>query len=163
MAYVSPMYMELNICFMHPEVQDLYGQNISYATAQSAGMDLRACFAEEEFSLAAGGRALVPAGIAVHPITSAETPVAGFIYSRSGLGAKKGIVVAQGVGVIDADYRGEVMIMLLNTTQEPYIIKRGERVAQLVYQPIVRPTVRIKDKLEVSARGSGGFGHTGRM
>ncbi len=157
------MQIELYVCFMHPEVQDLYGGAPAYATEQSAGMDLRACFVEESFCLEPGARALIPSGIAVQPVAYGGAQVAGFVYSRSGLGAKKGIVVAQGVGVIDADYRGEIMIMLLNTTTAPYIIKRGERVAQIVFQPIAKASVHVRDKLELSQRGHGGFGHTGKV
>ncbi len=156
---VSVAMQNLHLCFMRPEAESLYGDVPTYATAEAAGIDLRACFAEESYDLAPGQRVLVPSGVAVQPTIS---HVAGFVYSRSGLGAKHGIVVAQGVGVIDADYRGEIMIMLLNTSEQPYTITRGERVAQLVFQPILRPEVRICTQLEASSRGSGGFGHTGK-
>ncbi len=152
----------LHLCFMRPEAEKLYGGAPTYATPLSAGFDLRACFAEEAMTLAPIQRLLIPSGIAVAPDMSGEESIAGFVYSRSGLGAKHGIVVAQGVGVIDADYRGEIMIMLLNTSETPYTITRGERVAQLVFQPIARPIVHICAQLEPSSRGSGGFGHTGQ-
>ncbi len=148
---------------MRPDAQALYAPAPSYATEHAAGLDLRACFAEENLCLAPGARALIPSGIAVQPVTALGEEVAGFVYARSGLGAKHGITVAQGVGVIDSDYRGEIMIMLLNTSHNPYTIQRGERVAQLVYQPILRPRVCVCESLSSSSRGSGGFGHSGKL
>ena len=118
----------------------LYGDGLSYATSGSAGMDLRACWVEPQ----------VPG-------------VAGFIYSRSGLGAVKGLAVAQGVGVVDADYRGEVVVWLLNTSGEAVSVRRGERVAQLVFQPVCRLEPLAVETLSETGRGAGGFGHTGRV
>ncbi len=157
----------LHLCFMRPEAEALYDGAPKYATEGSAGLDLRACFAEPSYCLAPGQRVLIPSGVAVQPVTegrenSGGQDVAGFVYSRSGLGAKHGVMVAQGVGVIDADYRGEIMIMLLNTSQSPYTIQRGERVAQLVFQPIFRPAIQLCTHLDDSHRGCGGFGHTGQ-
>ncbi|HJD96366.1 dUTP diphosphatase [Mailhella massiliensis] len=137
----------------------LYGGGLSYATPGSAGMDLRACFEEEERVVHAGARTAVPSGICVEPC---EPDTAGFIYSRSGLGAVKGLAVAQGVGVVDADYRGEIVVWLLNTSGEAVSIRRGERVAQLVFQPVCRPEPLAAEELSETERGGGGFGHTGR-
>lgn len=138
----------------------LYGDGLSYATSGSAGMDLRACFEEEELVVEPGARAAVPSGICVEP----QVPgVAGFIYSRSGLGAVKGLAVAQGVGVVDADYRGEVVVWLLNTSGEAVSVRRGERVAQLVFQPVCRLEPLAVETLSETGRGAGGFGHTGRV
>ncbi len=134
-------------------------QGPHYATFGSAGMDLRASFDAKDLVLEAQARTLIPTGIAVEP---SDTNLAGFVYSRSGLGAKEGIVVAQGVGVIDNDYRGEILVMLLNTSQTARTIKQGERIAQLVYQPFVRMSVSISDSLNQSQRGAGGFGHSGK-
>ena len=137
----------------------LYGEGLHYSTEGSAGMDLRACMDDEEIVIPAGGRAPVPSGICIEP----DVPdVASFVYSRSGLGAVKGLVVAQGVGVIDADYRGEIVIWLLNTSDAPLSVRRGDRVAQLVFQPVCRMEVRRAESLSETTRGSGGFGHTGR-
>ena len=86
--------------------------------------------------------------------------MAGFLYSRSGLGARDGLTVAQGVGVIDPDYTGEILVMLLNTSAEERRIRRGERVAQLVFQPFVMPAWQ-EGSLSATERGEGGFGHTG--
>ncbi len=157
------MHMELHICFMQADAQSLYQGLPRYASEEAAGMDLRACICPPTLTIAAQERVLVPSGIAVHPITFEHIAVAGFIYSRSGLGAKHGITVAQGVGVIDSDYRGEIMIMLLNTTSEAYTLQRGERVAQLVFQPIIRPQILVCKSLPPSPRGSGGFGHSGKL
>ena len=130
------------------------------STATAVGIDLRACFSEDEFSLPPGSRLPIPSGVAIEPVTPG---IAGFVYSRSGLGAKKGLVVAQGVGVIDPDYRGEIMVWLLNTSKEIRIIKQGERIAQLVFQAYIRPRIYEVEQLSETLRGSGGFGHTGRF
>ncbi len=159
----SQRMQEIHICFMRESAQTLYAGTPAYATEHSAGMDLRACLDEEQYCLFPGERVLVPSGIAVQPLTVEGQQMAGFVYSRSGLGAKHGIVVAQGVGVIDSDYRGEIMIMLLNTSHMPYTLTCGERVAQLVFQPIVQPRISVQQSLPPSSRGSGGFGHSGRM
>ena len=151
MAKVSVLYLR--------DAAALYGSGISYATAGSAGMDLRACQDEDEILIRAGARVPVPSGICIEP----DAPdVAGFVYSRSGLGAVRGLVVAQGVGVIDADYRGEIVVWLLNTSDFPLSVRRGERVAQLVFQPVRRLEPQTADVLSETTRGSGGFGHTGR-
>ncbi len=137
----------------------LYGAGLAYATPASAGMDLRACIEGDTLTIEAGQRAPVPAGICIEPRVPG---VAGFIYSRSGLGAVKGLTVAQGVGVIDADYRGELVVWLLNTSDGPLTVTRGDRVAQLVFQPVCRLEPKTVDSLSETERGSGGFGHTGR-
>ncbi len=148
----------VNILYLR-DAASLYGEGLRYATEGSAGMDLRACMDDEEIVIPAGGRAPVPSGICIEP---EGLNVAGFVYSRSGLGAVKGLVVAQGVGVIDADYRGEIVIWLLNTSDAPLSVRRGDRVAQLVFQPVCRMDVRRAESLSETTRGSGGFGHTGR-
>ena len=130
----------------------------AYATEASAGIDLRACFAEGGVVVEPGARVKVPAGLAIE----IDTPgVAGFVFSRSGLGAKHGLTVAQGVGVIDPDYRGEIIVWLLNTSDEPRRIERGERVAQLLFLPYHHVNILPVDELSDTARGAGGFGHTG--
>ena len=147
----------VDVCYLG-DAAAVYGGGIFYATPDSAGMDLRACFEEEEVVVQPGGRVRVPSGIRIEPKVSG---VAGFLYSRSGLGAVKGLVVAQGVGVIDADYRGEIVVWLLNTSDAPLTIRRGDRVAQLVFQPVFRLEPRRVEALSETVRGSGGFGHTG--
>lgn len=147
----------VNILYLR-DARALYGDGLAYATPGSAGLDLRACFDGEELVIEAGARAGVPAGIAVEPLVPG---VAGFVYSRSGLGAVKGLTVAQGVGVIDPDYRGELVTWLLNTSREAITVKRGDRVAQLIFQPVARLEPAEVEELSATERGAGGFGHTG--
>ena len=154
-------------------------EGLRYATSGSVGLDLRACLEEDEAAIPAGGRLAIPSGIAVEPLTPG---IAGFVYSRSGLGAMQGLTVAQGVGVIDPDYRGEITVVLLNTSNEERRLRRGDRIAQLVFQPAlqvvpVRTSGRYDffgrrfalqveleecETLGATGRGSGGFGHTGK-
>lgn len=142
------------------DAKELYeGKGLAYATPSSAGLDLRACFeTESEIRLGPGERARVPSGVRVEPLIPG---VAGFVYSRSGLGAVQGLTVAQGTGVIDSDYRGEIVVFLLNTSGEERLIRRGDRVAQLVFQPVVRARIEETGQLGDTERGTGGFGHTG--
>jgi len=134
-------------------------EQFGYATAGSAGIDLRACIEEREITLAPGRRHAFPAGVAM----DIRTPgIAGFIYSRSGLGAREGVTVSQGVGVIDPDYRGELIVSLLNTSSEPRTIRRGQRIAQLIFAPVCRANIVPVRQLSETDRGAGGFGHTGK-
>jgi len=135
-------------------------EKFNYATPGAAGVDLRACMVEAEVSIPPGGRHRFPTGIAVE---CTMPGVAGFVYSRSGLGTKDGLVVSQGVGVIDPDYRGEILVSLLNTSDQTRTVTRGQRIAQLVFQPIVRAEILPQDNLSDTARGAGGFGHTGTI
>ena len=153
-----PVMASVHICYLR-DASSVYGGGLCYATPGAAGMDLRACFDEEEVVIRPGERLQVPTGLCVEPCVP---DVAGFIYSRSGLGAVKGVVVAQGVGVVDADYRGEIVVWLLNTSDRPVVLERGDRVAQLVFQPVCRPEPVAVDALSETERGDGGFGHTGR-
>lgn len=130
---------------------------LRYATPGSVGLDLRACCEAEEAVIPAGGRLALPTGVAVEPLTPG---LAGFVYSRSGLGAVRGLTVAQGVGVIDPDYRGEITVILLNTSGEEQRLRRGDRIAQLVFQPAFQVDME-EGTLGETARGAGGFGHTG--
>lgn len=149
----------VRLAFVRPGAEALYAGALEPATSLSAGLDLRACLDEEEARIAPGARLCVPSGISVQPCLP---HVAGFLYARSGLGAREGLTVAQGVGVIDPDYTGEILVMLLNTSDGERILRRGERMAQLIFQPFVRPRWEIVPRLEATERGSGGFGHTGR-
>ncbi|MBR4422819.1 MAG: dUTP diphosphatase [Mailhella sp.] len=150
---------ELRVLYLR-DAAELYGGGPAYATPGSAGLDLRACMDADSLTIGPGERACVPAGICVEACVPGA---AGFIYSRSGLGAVKGLCVAQGVGVVDADYRGEIMVWLLNTSKEQRTVLRGERVAQLVFQPVLRLAAVPAEGLSDTGRGSGGFGHTGRQ
>lgn len=156
---VAPESCAVRIAFVRPGAEALYAGALEPATRLSAGLDLRACLETEEVRIAPGERVCVPSGISVQPCLP---HLAGFLYSRSGLGARDGLTVAQGVGVIDPDYTGEVLVMLLNTSGAERILRRGERMAQLIFQPFVRPRWEIVPQLEATERGSGGFGHTGR-
>ena len=160
MTSISRPDTGINVCFFR-NAAAVYGEEgLAPSTSESAGTDLRACLIDEDSLLIpAGERRQVPVGIAVEP---AVPGIAGFVYSRSGLGAVKGLTVAQGVGVIDPDYRGEITVFLLNTSKEDYTVQNGERIAQLVFQPYVRPLFTPVATLATTGRGAGGFGHTGR-
>lgn len=126
-------------------------------TAGSAGYDLSVCIAGE-LTLEPGEIAILPTGLA------AEIPegCAGMIFTRSGLGVKHGIAVANGVGVIDSDYRGEIHVGLRNNGKKPYVIHTGDRVAQLIIMPVCLPEVREVGDLSHTQRDTDGFGSTGK-
>lgn len=128
----------------------------TYGTEYSAGADLYAC-TDEDITINPGETKLIKTGIAI------EIPVgyAGFIYARSGLASKKGLAPANKVGVIDADYRGEIMIALYNQSNEPQVIAAKERIAQLVIAPFLKVEFEEVDELTITVRGAGGFGSTG--
>jgi dUTP pyrophosphatase len=128
-----------------------------YATAASAALDLRAAI-DVPLTLAPGDAALVPSGLAIH---LADPTLCALVLPRSGLGHKHGIVLGNGTGLIDADYQGPLLISVWNRGGAPFAIAPGDRIAQLLVLPIVRATLQVVDTFEESARGSGGFGHTG--
>lgn len=128
-----------------------------YATALSAGMDLRAML-DQPIELAPGEAQLVPTGFAIH---IGDPGLCAVILPRSGLGHKQGLVMGNLVGLIDADYQGPLMVSLWNRGRFPITIMPGDRVAQLVFLPVARAVFRQVDEFERSARGEGGFGHTG--
>ena len=138
------------------------------ATSHSVGIDLRACLeGADEIVIEPGGRFPVGSGLSIEPVMAEGAPgvtpaVAGFVYSRSGLGAKHGLVVAQGVGVIDPDYRGEIIVWLLNTSKTAIKVHQGDRMAQLVFLNYHQPAFQIVHELGETQRGAGGFGHTGK-
>lgn len=127
-------------------------------TVGSAGLDLRALL-DEPLTVPAGGRVCVPTGIAIG-LPGAET--VGLVYARSGLAVKHGLALSNGVGVIDSDYTGEIRVGLVNLSDVPYTIQPGERIAQLVITPVLLPELVETDHLDETARGSGGFGSTGK-
>lgn len=129
----------------------------AYATMASAGLDLRAALAQP-LLLAPGDAALVPSGIAIH---LSDPALCAVILPRSGLGHQHGIVLGNGTGLIDADYQGPLLISVWNRGREPYTMQPGDRIAQLVVLPIVRAQLQVVDSFADSARGAGGFGHTG--
>ena len=130
-----------------------------YATAGSAAVDLRAALDEgETVTIAPGARALIPTGISISPETS---DVVAVIAGRSGLGVKKGVSLSNGIGVIDSDYRGEICVGLINRGEEPFEVHRGDRIAQMMFMPVMHAAFLPVDELDETERGSGGFGHTG--
>lgn len=128
------------------------------ATADSAGADLCACI-NDDIALMPGERRLIPTGIAV----AVPTGFGGFVFPRSGLSSKFGVSLANCVGVIDSDYRGEVKVPVINHSSEPYTVKAGERIAQLVIMPVDLCEYGFSDELDKTERGEGGFGSTGSM
>lgn len=130
----------------------------AYATAGSAGLDLRACL-DAPLTLEPGKAELIPTGIAIH---LQDPGLAALVLPRSGLGHKHGVVLGNLVGLIDSDYQGQLMVSCWNRAREPFTIRPGERIAQLVVVPVVQMALEVVDSFEDSARGAGGFGHSGR-
>jgi len=128
----------------------------AYATAQSAGLDLMAAV-QSEVTLAPGVRQLIPTGLAIALPAGFEAQV----RPRSGLALKHGITVLNSPGTIDADYRGEVQVLLINHGGAPFVIKRGDRIAQMVVAPVTQIVWNKVDQLDETERGSGGYGSTG--
>lgn len=148
--------MELKVKAVSPKI----GTDIPlpyYATPGSAAMDLHACL-DEAVTIPARGRTVVPSGIA---IALPSPDYVALVFARSGLGIKHGVAPSNCVGVIDSDYRGEVMVGLQNSGDTDYTIQPGDRIAQLMVIPVVQAQVRMVDELDETRRGSGGFGSTG--
>lgn len=131
----------------------------TYATPGSAGLDLRACL-DAPLELAPGRAELIPTGLAIH---LDDPALAAVILPRSGLGHKHGIVLGNLVGLIDSDYQGQLMVSCWNRGREPFTIRAGERIAQLIVVPVVQVELEVVSDFEESARGAGGFGHSGRQ
>jgi dUTP pyrophosphatase len=129
-----------------------------YATAGSAGLDLRACI-DAPLTIEPGQTQLVPTGMAIH---IADPGYAAMILPRSGLGHKHGIVLGNLVGLIDSDYQGELMVSCWNRAQQPFTLQPLERIAQMVIVPVVQVDFKVVDTFDASTRGSGGFGSTGK-
>ncbi|MBR2620046.1 MAG: dUTP diphosphatase [Firmicutes bacterium] len=141
---------------MKIKVRSLSGNLPSYETEGSAGMDIRA-YIEEPVTLEPGKRALIPTGLFM------EIP-AGFevqIRARSGLAVKYGIGLTNGIGTIDSDYRGEIKVSLINWGEDDFVINDGDRIAQMVVCRYEKADLELSDELSDTARGAGGFGHTG--
>lgn len=128
----------------------------TYGSASAAGADLYACI-EQTVCIQPGQTVLVPTGLSME----IEEGFAGFIYARSGLATKRGLAPANKVGVIDSDYRGQVMVSLHNHTNTPQSVEPGERVAQIVFAPVYQAQFCLVDALQETQRGTGGFGSTG--
>ncbi len=131
----------------------------AYATDGSAGLDLRACI-DRDLLLAAGRAELIPTGLAIH---IDDPGLAAVVLPRSGLGHKHGVVLGNLVGLIDSDYQGQLMVSCWNRGTEPFTVRPGERIAQLVVVPVVQVEMQVVEEFSASARGAGGFGHSGRQ
>lgn len=137
----------------------LANQLPTYATAGSAGLDLRACI-DEPLTLSAGQVALIPTGMAIY---LNDPNLAAMLLPRSGLGHKHGVVLGNLVGLIDSDYQGELMVSVWNRSQTAFTIEPLERIAQMVIVPIVQAEFELVDEFAATNRGEGGFGSTGRV
>lgn len=152
---MTPQTIELKI--LNPRL----GQDIplpEYATAGSAGLDLRACLVEP-LTVHPDETHLIPTGMAIH---ISDPGLAAMVLPRSGLGHKHGIVLGNLVGLIDSDYQGELLVSCWNRGHAPFTIAVGERIAQLIIVPVVRAQFEIVAEFAPSGRGAGGFGHSGR-
>jgi len=145
----------IDIRILDPRLRE---QLPAYATPGSAGLDLRACI-ERPLVLEPGRTELIPAGLAIH---LGDPGLAAVILPRSGLGHKHGIVLGNLVGLIDSDYQGQLFVSTWNRGNAPFTIEPMERLAQLVVVPVVQVRLNVVDDFDVSARGAGGFGSTGR-
>ena len=128
-----------------------------YMTPGAAAADLYACL-EDDVTLLPGERTLIPTGIAISP---ERTDTVALIFGRSGLGVKKGVTLANSVGVVDSDYRGEIRVCLINHGGEPLTVSHGDRIAQIMFVPIELASFLPCDELDETERGAGGFGSTG--
>jgi dUTP pyrophosphatase len=129
-----------------------------YATEGSAGMDLRACI-DEALELLPGQTELIPTGIAIH---MEDQGMAATLLPRSGLGHKHGVVLGNLVGLIDSDYQGQIFVSCWNRGATPFVVEPGERIAQMVFVPVIQAEFTVVETFSASQRGAGGFGHTGR-
>jgi dUTP pyrophosphatase len=128
------------------------------ATDGSAGMDMRACI-DDELVVEPGETILIPTGIAIY---IADNNLAAILLPRSGLGHKHGLVLGNLTGLIDSDYQGQVFISCWNRSKNAYVVKPGERIAQMVFIPVERVEFEVVDEFEETDRGEGGFGHSGK-
>ena len=143
-------------------VNELLGKEIplpAYATDGSAAMDLRACL-NEPMTILPGGRELIQTGLSINVM---DPGLVAIVASRSGLSLKHNISVAQGIGIIDADYHGEICVILANDGINAFIVNPGDRIAQLMFQPVVQVSLSFVEKFSTETeRGEGGFGSTGK-
>lgn len=130
----------------------------AYATDGSAGVDLRACV-DAPLNVQPGDTHLIPTGMAIH---IADPSLAAIILPRSGLGHKHGIVLGNLVGLIDSDYQGQLFVSCWNRGSQTFTVEAGERIAQMVFVPVVQADFEVVNEFDESERGAGGFGHSGR-
>lgn len=143
---------------LNPQV----GQSIplpQYATPGSAGLDLRACL-DAPIQLAPQETVLIPTGIAIH---MGSSQMAAMILPRSGLGHNHGIVLGNLVGLIDSDYQGEIKISCWNRSSDHFTVNPGDRIAQMIFVPVMQPVFKLVEAFEETERGAGGFGSSGRQ
>ncbi len=146
----------LDVKILDPRMKD---HMPAYATAGSAGLDLRACI-DAPLTIEPGATHLIPTGLAIH---MADAGYAAVILPRSGLGHKHGIVLGNLVGLIDSDYQGQLMVSTWNRGRIPFILNPMERLAQLVIVPVLQVELNIVEEFESSERGAAGFGSTGKQ
>ncbi len=151
------MSQRIEVRVLRPAVLEQWGLP-HYATDGAAGLDLRAAI-EAPLELKPGDTELIPSGIAIH---IGDPGIAAMILPRSGLGHRHGIVLGNLVGLIDSDYQGELMVSCWNRGNGAYTIEPGERIAQLIFVPVLHPELAVVDEFTPSERGEGGFGHSGR-
>ncbi len=151
------MSATVDVRVLDPRLEQAWGLP-DYATDGSAGVDLRACV-DADTPIEPGETHLLPTGLAIH---IGDPGIAAMILPRSGLGHRHGIVLGNLVGLIDSDYQGEVKVSCWNRGAASFTVRPGERIAQLVFVPVIRPALRRVDGFQESERGTGGFGHTGR-
>lgn len=153
--------MQLQVKILNPNIGKLPHLPLpARATDGSAGLDLRACI-DAPLTIAAGQTILVGTGLAIY---LADPNFVGLILPRSGLGHKHGIVLGNLTGVIDADYQGELMVSVWNRSQTDFVLEPGERMAQYLVVPVMRPQFQVVNEFsDISARGTGGFGSSGRL
>jgi dUTP pyrophosphatase len=152
------MQKKIDIKILDPRVNETFALP-SYATPGSAGLDLRACL-DAELDLAPQTTTLIPTGLAIH---IADPTLAAVILPRSGLGHKHGIVLGNLVGLIDSDYQGQLMVSVWNRSAESFTIQPGDRIAQLVFVPVVQAEFNVVQDFTLTERGVGGFGHSGKQ
>lgn len=155
---MSAEYSVPTVLLMRAEGGDAGLALPAFATAGAAGADLRADLRGAEMRLAPGARAAVPTGL----ILALPEGFEGQVRPRSGLALREGVTVLNTPGTVDSDYRGEVQVILINLGATPFVIRHGDRIAQLVVAPVVRPQFQLADSLPATVRGDAGFGSTGR-
>ncbi len=148
---------EIKVKLLDPRINGKFGLP-AHATEGSAGIDLRACI-DTPVKLGPGDTELIPTGIAIH---IGDSGLAAMLLPRSGLGHTHGIVLGNLVGLIDSDYQGQVYVSCWNRGKGSFTIEPGERIAQMVFVPVVQASFEVVEDFESTARGDGGFGHSGR-
>ncbi|QUT15514.1 dUTP diphosphatase [Rahnella inusitata] len=152
------MMKKIDIKILDPRIGSTFPLP-AYATPGSAGLDLRACL-DASVELKPGETTLLPTGLAIH---IGDANLAAVILPRSGLGHKHGVVLGNLVGLIDSDYQGQLMVSVWNRGQITFVIEPGERIAQMVFVPVVQAEFNLVEDFDASERGEGGFGHSGRQ